>query len=148
MFLKVLFANGKSCICDCVFIPLSTLTKLRNSCLTKKGACTKSWANRSSMIDGAFTFYCAIIYPCRNAFFLPWTVFIATLLNRFFLLLFHKIGWLLQESNRPYTEIRWKSGHRDYLYRNKTVSRIQVLGRISTRTVKNSLHLDPGNRSR
>lgn len=26
--------------------------------------------------------------------------------NRFFLLLFHKIGWLLQESNRPYTEIR------------------------------------------
>lgn len=26
--------------------------------------------------------------------------------NRFFLLLFHKIGWLLQESNGPYTEIR------------------------------------------
>lgn len=53
--------------------------------------------------------------------------------------LFHKIGWLrCRNKTGPIQRIRMKkSQHTYYLYRNTTVSRIQVLCRISTSTVKN-----------
>lgn len=55
------------------------------------------------------------------------------------LFLFHKIGWLrCRNKTGPIQRIRMKkSQHTYYLYRNTTVSRIQVLCRISTSTVKN-----------